>query len=86
MHEEQLGEFRLRAEVQPLPDVIRSATTTAARLLRMEGQVGVVAPGAFADLLVVEGDPLRDVDVLADAACHLRMVMQAGRVVADRLG
>ena len=85
MHDEQLGEFRLRAEVQPLTDVIRSATTVAARLLRMEGEIGVVAAGASADLLVVDGDPLRDVEVLSDAERHLRLVMKAGRVHVDRL-
>jgi imidazolonepropionase-like amidohydrolase len=57
MHEDQSTEFRLRAEVQPAADIIRSATVTAARMLRMDGQLGIVAPHAVADLLVVAGDP-----------------------------
>ncbi len=57
----------------------------AARLLRMEGQVGVVAPGAYADLLVVEGDPLQDIAVLTDPQRRLKLVMARGRITANRL-
>jgi imidazolonepropionase-like amidohydrolase len=85
MHRRQLSEFAIRAQVQPAADVIRSATTVAARLLRMEGQVGVVAPGAMADLLVVDGDPLKKLEVLADPARHLRLVMRAGRIHSGSL-
>jgi imidazolonepropionase-like amidohydrolase len=85
MHEDQLSEFRLRAEVQPAVDIIRSATVTAARLLRMQGQIGVVAPGASADLLVVDGDPLRDIGVLTDPERRLKLIMARGQVFKDRL-
>ncbi len=85
MHEEQLREFTLRREVQPPADLLRSATTVAARLLRMEGQVGVVAPGASADLLVVEGDPLQDIAVLTDPQRRLKLVMARGRLCVNHL-
>ena len=49
-------------------EVICSATSVAAEVIRMEGKLGVVAPGAIADLLVVDGDPLRDLALLEDAA------------------
>src|SRR6266508_4249930 len=55
---EQGGEFLIRGEVMTPLEVIQSATTIAARVLRHEGKVGVIAPGAFADLLVVDGNPL----------------------------
>ena len=64
MHDLQLQEFVIRSEVQPPADLIRSATTTAARLLQREGELGEVAPGALADLLVINGDPLADIGVL----------------------
>ena len=86
MHRRQLTEFTLRAQVQPAPDVLRSATTVAARLLRLEGRIGVVAPGASADLLVVDGNPLEDLRVLTDPARHLRLVMAAGRIHRNDLG
>jgi imidazolonepropionase-like amidohydrolase len=58
----------------------------AARLLRLEGQVGVVAPGASADLLVVEGDPLQDIAVLTDPQRRLKLVMARGRLYVNHLG
>jgi imidazolonepropionase-like amidohydrolase len=80
MHRRQLSEFTLRSQVQPAADVIRSATTVAARLIGLEGQVGVVAPGALADLLLVDGDPLQRLEVLTDPDRHLRLIMAAGTV------
>ena len=86
MHEEQLSEFTLRRQVQPPADMLRSATTVAARLLRLEGQVGVVAPGASADLLVVDGDPLQDIGVLTDPQRRLKLVMAQGRLYVNHFG
>jgi imidazolonepropionase-like amidohydrolase len=70
--------------VQSPLEVLRSATTVAAELLGLTGEIGVVAPGAHADLLVVDGDPLADAGVLADAATHLRAVVRGGRLLVDR--
>jgi len=84
MHRHQAHEFRIRAEVQPVLEVLRSATTVAAELLGEVGEVGVIAPGARADALLLDGDPIEDVDVLADPAQHLRGVVQDGRLVLDR--
>jgi len=84
MHRYQAREFRIRADIQPVLDVLRSATTVAAELLGLVGKAGAVAPGARADLLLLDGDPLTDIGVLADPARHLRCVVQRGRVVVDR--
>lgn len=78
-HRRQSEEFAIRARVLPSREILASATTIAARLVGMEGRIGVVAPGALADLLVVDGAPLEDVAVLADPA-RIRLVMQGGRV------
>lgn len=85
MHEHQLLEFRLRAEVQPPADILRAATTQAARLLQMEGAIGVVAPQAYADLLIVDGDPLRDIGILTDPDRKLKLIMSRGRIVKNDL-
>ena len=85
MHRRQLTELTLRAEVQPAADILRSATTVPARLLGLEGRVGVVAAGASADLLVVDGNPLERLAVLTDPDRHLRLVMKAGTVHRDTL-
>lgn len=84
MQRHQSREFLIRAEVQPALDVLRSATTVAAELVAMSGEIGVVAPGAVADLLLLDGDPLADIGVLAEPERHLRVVVQGGRVVVDR--
>jgi imidazolonepropionase-like amidohydrolase len=80
MHRHQNEQFRLLGKVQPAIDAIRSATTTAAQLLGREGEIGVVAPGADADMLVLSADPLADIAVLADIADHLDVLIQDGRV------
>ena len=81
MHPHQSEEIAIRAQVQTPAQVLASATTTAARLLQREGEVGVLAPGALGDLLVVDGDPLTDVTVLARPQESLRVVVKDGRVV-----
>ena len=60
----------------PPMDAIQSATSRSAELLDMKGEIGVVAPGAFADIIAVSGDPLKDVSVLE----HVRFVMHDGAV------
>jgi len=85
MRRHQLEEFRIRGTVLPAADVIRSATVTAARLLGEEGRLGQITPGALADLLVIDGDPLADLAVLTDPDSHLKLVMQGGKVKADNL-
>ena len=86
MQQHQSTEFRIRARVVSSAEVLRSATTTAARLLRAEGELGVVAPGAHADRLVGDGEPLDDVTVLADPAHALHTVLTGGRPVVDDAG
>jgi imidazolonepropionase-like amidohydrolase len=83
MHRHQNEQFRLLGKVQPGIDAIRAATTTAAELLGRAGEIGVVAPGADADLLVLTADPVQDIAVLADISDHLEFVIQDGVVVSS---
>ncbi|MGA7173757.1 MAG: amidohydrolase family protein [Candidatus Dormiibacterota bacterium] len=85
MHREQNLEFALRSEVQPAADILRSATSVGARLLGLEGLAGQIVEGAWADLLVVDVNPIEDVKVLSQPERHLKLVMKAGRVVRDEL-
>jgi imidazolonepropionase-like amidohydrolase len=62
-------------------DAIKSATSRAADLLEMQGQIGVVAPGAYGDIIAVSGDPLRDVKVLES----VQFVMKDGSVFKNEL-
>jgi imidazolonepropionase-like amidohydrolase len=78
MHVHQLLEFALRGEFQKPIDVIRSATSVAADLFNMTGRIGVVAPGAYADLIVLDGNPLDDLGVLQRPDQYLKVVMKEG--------
>ena len=84
MHDEQLAELELRAQAQPVADVLRAATVDAAALLGA-ADLGVVAPGARADLLVLDGDPYADLTVLTRPERHLRAVLRDGRTVVGSL-
>jgi imidazolonepropionase-like amidohydrolase len=85
MHDQQLQEFVIRSQIQPAADLIRSATTTAARLLRREGELGVVAPGALADLLVIDGNPLDDIRVLTTPERTLKLIIKGGKIFKNEL-
>jgi imidazolonepropionase-like amidohydrolase len=63
----------------PAIDVIRSATLIGAEVVRQEGKLGVIEPGAFADLLVVDGDPLKNLGLFKDGGPHLSAIMKGGR-------
>ncbi len=78
MHRHQSHEFTIRAEAMAPFDIIRSATTINAELLNRSGEIGVVAPGARADLIVVDGDPLADISLLDGQGEHLTHIMKNG--------
>jgi len=65
--------------MQPM-DAIQSATSRAAVMLEMAGKIGVIAPGAFADIIAVDGDPLHDIKKLES----VEFVMKDGKVFKGR--
>jgi imidazolonepropionase-like amidohydrolase len=85
MHKYQSDEFVIRGRVLPAIEVIRSATVHAAELIGMTGRIGCIAPGAFADLIVVEGDPLADLSLLTGQGQHLPLIMKSGRSIKNTL-
>ncbi|KKB13307.1 peptidase M38 [Devosia geojensis] len=78
-------EFELLAKVLTPAEIIRSATVIGARLCRLEGEVGVIAPGASADLLVVDGDPLGDIGLLQGDGAHMPVIMARGKFAKKAL-
>jgi imidazolonepropionase-like amidohydrolase len=86
MHDRQNGEFALRVGAQTPAEVLQGATHVAAQLLRAEGQIGTLATGALADVLLVDGDPTASVDLWADPGRSIRLLMQGGRQVRNTLG
>jgi imidazolonepropionase-like amidohydrolase len=85
MHADQSLEFTLRAPAMPAAEILRSATAVNAELIGKHGVLGVIAPGAMADLIVVDGNPLHDLTLLQGQGEHLRMIMKAGRLYKDDL-
>ena len=75
----ELGWF-VKAGMTP-EQALRTATSNAAELLGKEKELGGVAPGYFADLIAVEGDPLADISVVLN---HVRWVMKGGEAVIDK--
>lgn len=82
---DQSREFLLRREVLSNLEIIRSATTVGAQITRTEGKLGTLRPGAFADLLVLDGDPLQDLAVFQQQGAHIAAIMKAGRFHRCRL-
>jgi imidazolonepropionase-like amidohydrolase len=82
---QQCREFTLRREVFSPLEILRQATSINAELLQQEGKLGCIKPGACADLLVVEGDPLKDIGLLAASGRNLRLIMRAGEIIRNEL-
>jgi imidazolonepropionase-like amidohydrolase len=74
-------EFELLAKVLPPAEIVRSATTVGARLCGMDGQIGTIAPGALADIIVANGDPLADIGALTGDGANLSAIMRGGKLV-----
>ena len=81
----QSDEFSLRERVLSPADIIRSATTIGARVVRMEDKLGCLKPGAFADLLVVDGNPLKNLKLFGEQGLYLSVIMKGGRFHKNRL-
>jgi imidazolonepropionase-like amidohydrolase len=85
LHKYQGGEFVIRGRTLPAIEVIRSATCNAADLLRMSGKIGTVKVGAYADLIVVEKDPLKDLSALDEEGRYIPLVMKDGDFIKNVL-
>jgi imidazolonepropionase-like amidohydrolase len=66
-------------------EVLLSATKVNAELFRMQDKIGTVEPGKYADLLVVEGNPLRNLRVFQNTD-NLKVIMKGGRLAKKTLG
>jgi imidazolonepropionase-like amidohydrolase len=85
MHRRQSGEFDLRLQAATPVQALQSATFTAAQLLREEGRLGELVAGAWGDVLLVDGDPTRELSMLTKPDEGIRVIVQAGRVVKNKL-
>jgi len=77
--------FRLLQQAGQSPlKILQSATINAAKMLRHEEQMGRIKDGYFADLLILNANPLEDIEVLCKPEKHLLAVIKDGRVVESR--
>ena len=83
LHTHQTREFCIRREVQPAVDILRSATSVNAEIL-MEPLLGKIQPGCRADILIVDGDPLANIEILAQDGRGLIAIMKGGEFVKRR--
>jgi imidazolonepropionase-like amidohydrolase len=81
----QLREFEMRQGLDTPAAILRSATVTNAELMMEKGTLGVIAEGAYADLLVVDGNPLADLAVLMNPQENLKLIMKDGVVYKNEL-
>ena len=81
----QPREFEQRVDLDSPRNILRSATVVNAELLMQSGMLGTIAPGAYADLLVVDGDPLSDIRVLVKPEQTLNLIMKGGVIYKNEI-
>ena len=90
----QVYELSARAEFWPVAEVLRQATSITGELLALsnirnpypDGPLGVIAEGAYADMLLVDGNPLEDILLLEDPQKNLKIIMKDGVIYKNTLG
>lgn len=85
LYSRQSREFDHRREVFTPVEILRQATSMSAEILMHEGQLGCVKQDALADLIVVDGDPLKNLGLLASNGDHLDLIMRDGEIIRSRL-
>lgn len=85
LHTWQCRELLIRAQVLTPLEILRSATSINAEIMMRSGEIGCIAAGARADLIVVDGDPLRDIGLLAANGSRLSLIMKGGQLHRNTL-
>lgn len=83
-HDRQSNEFLIRAEALSALEVIQSATIINAELLQSSDSIGSIKPGARADIILLQGNPLDDLSVLSRHEETLDYVLKDGRICHSR--
>ncbi|WEX79613.1 amidohydrolase family protein (plasmid) [Sinorhizobium numidicum] len=85
LHKYQSMEFEIRAKVLTAHDILYSASRVSSRLCMMENQIGVISEGAYADFVVVNGNPLEDVTILSRPEKNLAAIVRGGKFYKNTL-
>lgn len=81
----QSREFLIRSEVETPREVIRSATRLNAEILNRSGRLGEISEGAIADILLLDGNPFDDVNVLQEQGAAMPLIMKSGKLYKNLL-
>ncbi|SDB95131.1 metal-dependent hydrolase family protein [Acinetobacter boissieri] len=81
MHHYQSHEFLIRAEVLGNLKAVQSATYVAAKILNMENLLGCIKTNAIADILVIDGNPLEDINLLVNSEQSMTYIIKNGQIV-----
>ncbi|WP_224721177.1 metal-dependent hydrolase family protein [Francisella sp. XLW-1] len=81
----QNTEFKIRSQVETPFQTLYSATYKNAELLNMVDKLGIIKSGAFADIIVFEGNPLEDIDLLVNPNESIKLIIKDGYIVSDKL-
>ncbi|ESK94932.1 xaa--pro dipeptidase [Moniliophthora roreri MCA 2997] len=81
----QTEEFTVRSQVLSSPEILKHATTNAAKMLNKSSLLGTISVGAYGDLLVLNADPLEDVTILDRPEDHLLAIVKEGRIVMSKV-
>jgi imidazolonepropionase-like amidohydrolase len=82
---DEVEEFTVRSAILDAQTLLRQATINPAKMLKQEGRLGIIAPGALADLLILDKNPLLDITVLDRPELYLKAVYKEGRLYKDEL-
>ena len=85
LQSDQSNEFAIRREAMSSQEIIRSCLLTNAEILRHEGRLGELVPGAYADCIVVDGDPYAEIGILGDHQRKILAVMKDGEFFRNAL-
>lgn len=81
----QNTEFKIRSQVETPFQTLYSATYKNAELLNMVDKLGIIKSGAFADIIVFEGNPLEDIGLLVNPDESIKLIIKDGYIVLDKL-
>lgn len=84
-HPMQSREFEFRADIVKPVDLLRSATSINAEIMQKEGELGCIAEGAYADMIAIEGNPLKDIHLMTRPDENFSMIMKGGEFVRRNL-
>jgi imidazolonepropionase-like amidohydrolase len=78
-------EFLMRQNIMPKKDILKSATLINAEIVNQKDKIGVIKEGSFADILLVDGNPLEDFSVFQEQGKYISLIMKNGKIYKNNL-